>query len=78
MEVPKPVSIAGSLTVQLKTPIAKPKATIKIKWEKPGVPPFSISLAATLGIEHRKVSENWEVPKSSEYGRRMRTDCGME
>ena len=67
-EVPKPLSISGSLTVQLKTPIGKPKATIKIKWEKPGTPPFPIPLAATLGIEHRKVTENWEVPKSSEYG----------
>ena len=68
VEVPKPLSIAGSLTVQLKTPIGKPKATIKIKWEKPGTPPYPIPLAATLGIEHRKVNENWEVPKSSEYG----------
>src|SRR5688572_24512104 len=55
-------------SVQLKTPIGKPKATIKLKWEKPGTPPFPIPLAATLGIEHRKVNENWEVPKSSEYG----------
>lgn len=68
VEVPKPLSITGSLTVQLKTPIGKPKATIKLRWEKPGTPPFPIPLATALGIEHRKVNENWEVSKSSEYG----------
>lgn len=68
VEVPRPITIAGSLTVQLKTPIAKPKATIRIKWQKEGTPPYPIPLAPTLGIEHRKVAENWDVLKSSEYG----------
>lgn len=66
-EAPKPLSIAASMQVQLKTPLGKPKATIKLKWEKSGEPSYPIPLSAMLGIEHRKVSKNWEVAKSSRY-----------
>jgi len=68
VEVPKPLSLVGSVTVQLKTPVGKPKAKIKIRWEKAGTPSYPIPLAATLGIEHRKAAENWSALKSSEYG----------
>ena len=66
-EVPKPILLSGSVTVQLKTPIAKPKATIKITWDKEGTPPYPIPLSTQLGIEHRKVKESWDVTKSSLY-----------
>src|SRR5688572_31805443 len=63
-------------SVQLKTPIGKPKATIKLKWEKPGTPPFPIPLAATLGIEHRKVNENWEV-RSEEHTSELQSQSNL-
>jgi hypothetical protein len=67
VEAPRPLGIFASLKVQLKTPLGKPKATIKLGWEKTGEPPFPIPLAISLGIEHRKVSKNWQVPKYSKY-----------
>ena len=67
VEAPKPLYIFASLQVQLKTPLGKPKATIKLKWEKTGEPPFSVPLSPSLGIEHRKVTKNWDVPKYSRY-----------
>jgi len=66
-EAPKPLLIAASLTVQLKTPLGKPKATIKLKWEKEGVPPYALPLSTTLGIEHRKATKNWDVLKPQRY-----------
>ncbi len=66
-QAPKPIGISASLKVQLKTPVGKPKATIKLNWEKTGEPPYPIPLSATLGIEHRKVAENWDISKSSTY-----------
>lgn len=68
VEAPRPLSIFASLHVQLKTPLGKPEATIKLKWEKTGEPAFPIPLSPALGIEHRKVTKNWEIPKYSEYG----------
>ena len=67
VEAPKPLYIFASLQVQLKTPLGKPKATIKLKWEKTGEPPFPIPLSPSLGIEHRKVTKNWDIPKYSKY-----------
>ncbi|MCF6154504.1 MAG: hypothetical protein E3K36_04465 [Candidatus Brocadia sp.] len=66
-QAPKPLSISASLEVQLKTPLGKPKAEINLKWEKTGVPPFPVPLSPLLGIEHRKVTKNWEIPKYSPY-----------
>ena len=66
-EAPKPLSISASLKVQLKTPLGNPKATIKLKWEKEGVPPYALPLSTTLGIEHRKVTKNWDVTKPERY-----------
>ena len=66
-EAPKPLSIAASLKVQLKTPLGNPKATIKLKWEREGVPPYALPLSTTLGIEHRKVTKNWDVLKPERY-----------
>ena len=66
-QAPKPIGISASLKVQLKTPVGKPKATIKLSWEKTGVPLFPIPLSATLGVEHRMVAQNWDIPKASSY-----------
>jgi hypothetical protein len=66
-EAPKPLYIEASMEVQLKTPLGKPKATIKLKWEKTGVPSYPIPLSLSLGIEHRKVTKNWGLYKSSPY-----------
>ncbi|MES2732251.1 MAG: hypothetical protein V4714_10895 [Bacteroidota bacterium] len=67
VEAPKPLYISAYLEVQLKTPLGKPKAKITLKWEKTGTPPFPIPLSPSLGIEHRKVTKNWDVPKYSIY-----------
>lgn len=67
VEAPKPLYISASLQVQLKTPLGKPKAKIKLKWEKTSVPPFPLPLSPSLGIEHRKVTKNWDIPKYSLY-----------
>src|SRR5262249_13903344 len=66
-QAPKPISIAASLEVQLKTPLGKPKAKIKLNWEKTGIPPYPIPLSLSLGIEHRKVAKNWDVIKTISY-----------
>jgi hypothetical protein len=66
-EAPKPLYIEASLKVQLKTPLGNPKATIKLKWEIEGKPPYSLPLSVSLGVEHRKVTKNWDVPKWSDY-----------
>ncbi len=66
-EAPKPLYISAFLEVQLKTPLGKPKAKITLKWEEQGVPSFPIPLSTTLGVEHRKVTKNWEIPKYSPY-----------
>ncbi len=68
VQAPRPVSIEASLKVQLKVAVGKPKATIKLNWAKPAVPPHPVPLSATLGIEHRKVAQNWEIQKYSPYG----------
>ena len=67
IEVPKPLRILGEVSVELKTPLGNPKANIEFKWEREAMPAFPIPLSTKLGIEHRKVSENWEIPKASIY-----------
>ncbi len=67
VEVPKPLYIFAYLQVQLKTPLGKPKATIRLKWEKTDEPRFPVPLSFSLGIEHRKVTKNWDIPKYSKY-----------
>jgi hypothetical protein len=67
VQAPKPLKIEASLEVQLKTPLGKPKATISLKWENTKEPPYPFLLSATLGVEHRKVTKNWEIPKYSRY-----------
>ncbi|NNE76983.1 MAG: hypothetical protein HKN31_07910, partial [Pricia sp.] len=67
VQAPRPISIEASLKVQLKMAVGKLKATIKLNWARPDVPPYSVPLSATLGIEHRKVSQNWDIQKSSTY-----------
>jgi len=66
-QAPKPLNIKASLDVQLKTPLGNPKATISLKWENAKVPPYPLPLSAKLGVEHRKVTKNWEIPKYSSY-----------
>ncbi|MEM6767542.1 MAG: hypothetical protein AAF655_21575 [Bacteroidota bacterium] len=67
VEVPKPLLLEGNVRVELKTPLGNPKANINVRWEKEGVPPFPIPLASIQGVEHRKVSENWDIQKVSRY-----------
>ncbi len=67
VQAPRPVSIEASLKVQLKMAVGKLKATIKLNWARPDVPPYPVPLSATLGIEHRKVAQNWDIQKSSIY-----------
>ncbi len=67
VEVPKPLRIFGEVRVELNTPVGNPKANLEFKWEKEATPAFPLPLSGKLGIEHRKVSDSWNIPKASVY-----------
>ncbi|MEM7021539.1 MAG: hypothetical protein AAF637_03000, partial [Pseudomonadota bacterium] len=67
VEVPKPFSIWAELTVELKTPLGNPKATVTLEWEKEGTPGYPLPLGASHGVNHRKTAESWSLAKSSAY-----------
>jgi len=66
-QAPKPLSMYAAMEVQLKTPLGKPKATITLKWENTKTPAYPVPLSNMLGVEHRKVTKTWEIPKYSLY-----------
>lgn len=68
VQTPDPWHILGEFNVKLNLPwpLPDPEATVTLEWKEESEPPIPLPLA-TIGIEHHKTTEKWELETYPEY-----------